>query len=98
MNLIEAVERERHHVVVDMYTPTWNELIAQYKAQDVEVNPAYQRGFRWGYDQQTAYIESLLLNIPTPPVFLAEKSDGKFEVIDGLQRLSTIVKFLQQKY
>lgn len=93
MNLIEAVERERHHVVVDSYTPTWNELIAQYRAGDVEIDPAYQRAFRWTYDQQTTYIESLLLNIPTPPVFLAEKPNGSFEVIDGLQRFSTIIKF-----
>lgn len=93
MNLIEAVEKQRHHVVVDSFTNTWSELLAQYKAGDVEVNPAYQRGFRWHYEQQTAYLESLLLNIPTPPVFLAEKQNGAFEVIDGLQRFSTMLKF-----
>lgn len=93
MNLIEAVETQRHHVVVDSFTNTWNELLAQYKAGDVEVDPAYQRGFRWNYEQQTTYIESLLLNIPTPPIFLAEKKNGAFEVIDGLQRFSTMLKF-----
>ncbi|WP_322881101.1 DUF262 domain-containing protein [Pandoraea sputorum] len=93
MNLIEAVEKERHHVVVDTFTPTWNELLAQFRVGDVEIDPAYQRAFRWSYDQQTTYIESLLLNIPTPPVFLAEKPNGAFEVIDGLQRFSTMVKF-----
>lgn len=93
MNLIEAVERERHHVVVDSFTNTWNELLGQFKAGDVEIDPAYQRAFRWNYEQQTTYIESLLLNIPTPPVFLAEKQNGAFEVIDGLQRFSTMLKF-----
>ncbi|MEN2387959.1 DUF262 domain-containing protein [Comamonas sp. A7-5] len=97
MSLIAAVEKERHHVVVDSYTPTWNELIAQYKAGDVQVDPAYQRGFRWDYEQQTTYIESLLLNIPTPPIFLAEKANGAFEVIDGLQRFSSILKFFSSE-
>lgn len=50
-------------------------------------------GFSWTTDQQTRYIESLLLNIPTPPIFLAEKHNGSFEVIDGLQRFSTVIKF-----
>lgn len=91
--LISDVERQRHNVVVDSYTPTWNELLEQYKKKDVSVDPAYQRAFRWTVVQQTQYIESLLLSIPTPPVFLAEMEDGKFEVIDGLQRFSTVIKF-----
>lgn len=93
MNLISLVEKERHHVVVDSYTPNWNELLGQYKNHDVKINPEYQRAFRWSNEQQTKYIESILLNIPTPPIFLAEKSNGSFEVIDGLQRFSTLLKF-----
>lgn len=92
-NLVDEVEEQRHEVVVDSYTQMWSELINQFKAGDVEIDPLYQRGFRWTVDQQTRYIESLLLNIPTPPIFLAEKQNGSFEVIDGLQRFSTVVKF-----
>jgi len=91
--LIKAVETERHHVVVDSYTPTWNELLSQFAAGDVKINPEYQRAFRWSLAQQTSYIESVLLNIPTPPLFFAETPDGKFEVIDGLQRFSTVIRF-----
>jgi hypothetical protein len=93
MNLIEEVEKQRHHVLVENYSATWNELMSQYSNEDIEIDPAYQRAFRWDKDQQTKYIESLLLNIPTPPIFLAEKDNGAFEVIDGLQRFSTIIKF-----
>jgi hypothetical protein len=92
-NLINQVEMQRHHVIVDSFTITWNELISQFKAGDVEIEPSYQRAFRWSLDQQTKYIESLLLNIPTPPIFLSENSNGTFDVIDGLQRFSTIIKF-----
>lgn len=92
-NLVQEVENQRHEVVVDSYAQMWSELLNLYKAGDIEIDPLYQRGFRWTLDQQTRYIESLLLNIPTPPIFLAEKTNGAFEVIDGLQRFSTIIKF-----
>jgi len=92
-NLVQEVEDQRHEVVVDSYAQMWSELLNLYKAGDIEIDPLYQRGFRWTLDQQTRYIESLLLNIPTPPIFLAEKVNGAFEVIDGLQRFSTIIKF-----
>lgn len=91
--LLKRVERERHNVVADSFTPTWNELLGQYKSQQVRIDPDYQRGFRWAAEQQTEYIESLLLNIPTPPLFMSELKDGTFEVIDGLQRFSTIIRF-----
>jgi hypothetical protein len=93
MQLIDEVEKQRHHVVVDSYSATWNELMSQYAVADIEIDPAYQRAFRWDGEQQTKYLESLLLNIPTPPIFLAEKQTGAFEVIDGLQRFSTVIKF-----
>lgn len=95
--LIKEVEKHRHNVLVDVYSPTWSELLNQYSAGDIEVDPIYQRAFRWDNNQQSQFIESLLLNIPTPPIFLAEKSDGKFEVIDGLQRFSTMVRFFCQE-
>jgi hypothetical protein len=92
-SLIAVVEAERRHVVTDTYTPTWNELLSNYKVRQLKIDPDYQRGFRWTIEQQSEYIESLLLNIPTPPLFMAELADGTFELIDGLQRFSTIIRF-----
>lgn len=93
MGLLDDVERHRSDIETDSYTVTWRELLGQYKEGDVKINPEYQRLFRWDIDQQTQYIESLVLTIPSPPIFLAENGDGKYEVIDGLQRLSTLLKF-----
>jgi len=95
--LIKQVEQHRHKVVVETFSPTWNELLNQYTSGDVQIDPIYQRGFRWTVEQQTQFIESLLLNIPTPPIFLAELSDAKFEVIDGLQRFSSMVRFFAEE-
>jgi len=93
MALLDEVEKHRSDIKTDSYTITWRELLGQYKDGDLIINPDYQRLFRWDIDQQTQYIESLLLGIPTPPVFLAQNDDGKFEVLDGLQRISTLLKF-----
>lgn len=93
MDLVKEAEKQRRHVIVDVFSPTWNELLNQFKDDDVEIDPIYQRAFRWSVFQQTQFIESLLLNIPTPPIFMAEKANGKFELIDGLQRFSTMIRF-----
>ncbi len=57
------------------------------------VAPAYQRQFRWGPDRCSQLIESLILGIPIPNLFMATNEDNTWEVVDGLQRLSAIAKF-----
>ncbi|RTZ39138.1 DUF262 domain-containing protein [Candidimonas sp. SYP-B2681] len=93
MGVLDDVGSHRNELKTDSYTTTISDLLATYKRGDLRINPEYQRLFRWGLDRQSEYIESLLLNIPTPPLFFATNPDGKTEVIDGLQRLSTLLKF-----
>jgi hypothetical protein len=93
MKLLDDIQRYSQEVVTDTYTTTWREVLGQFKDGDLKIDPEYQRLFRWDVDQQTQYIESILLNIPSPPLFLAKNPDGAFEVIDGLQRISTLIKF-----
>jgi len=97
MSIVDDIEKHRNDIVTDTYTVTWKELVGQYKDKDLIIDPEYQRLFRWDMDQQTQYIESILLNIPSPPLFLARNDDGRFEVIDGLQRVSTILKFFSSE-
>lgn len=63
----------------------------------IDTQPAYQRRERWSHQRQSALIESFLLNIPIPPVYLAEEAYGKYSVIDGKQRLSTITAFMRNQ-
>lgn len=64
----------------------------------LNMTPKYQRKSVWGTEQQSLLIDSILKNIPIPPVFLRESIDKKgitsFEVIDGKQRLTSIFKFI----
>ena len=66
------------------------EMINLYKDDELEVHPEFQRFFRWDEEQKSKLIESLLLGIPIPPIFVAQKLNGRWDVIDGQQRLSTI--------
>lgn len=60
----------------------------------INIAPSYQRRLRWDDKKRSLLIESFLLNIPVPPIFLYEEDYNLFEVIDGRQRLDTIRSFL----
>ncbi len=61
------------------------------------MDPDFQRDFIWDEDKQSKLIESVLLRIPLPVFYLAENEDGRVVVVDGLQRLSTFQRFLNDE-
>jgi hypothetical protein len=70
------------------------EVLNLYKDSELDIHPEFQRVFRWSIQQKSRLIESLLLGIPLPPIYVAVNSRGVWEVIDGVQRLSTIFEFM----
>ena len=64
----------------------------------IDTAPAYQRRLRWTNKKRSLLIESFLLNIPVPPVFLFEHDYNEYEVIDGRQRIETIRAFLANDF
>jgi len=64
----------------------------------INLRPEYQRRSRWNVVQKSRLIESLLLNIPIPPIFLYENEAARYEVMDGQQRLSAIRDFFAGDY
>ena len=70
------------------------ELINLYVDQEMDIHPKFQRLFRWTAYQKTRFIESVMLNIPIPPIFVSQNEDGIWDVVDGVQRLSTIFQFV----
>src|SRR3982074_954187 len=60
----------------------------------IDVQPVFQRRERWDVRKQSALIESFLLNVPVPPVYLAEEEIGTYTAIDGKQRLRAIADFI----
>lgn len=67
-------------------------------SQAIDISPKYQRRERWTPQKESSLIESFLLNIPVPPIYLAEDEYGTYSVIDGKQRVTAINKFLGGKF
>lgn len=65
------------------------------KREAINLRPEYQRRLRWTNTQKSKLVESLLLNIPVPPVFFYETDAARYEVMDGQQRLNTIREFFE---
>lgn len=65
---------------------------------DIDMNPDFQRNLVWSNFQKSRLIESILLRIPLPMFYFAEDFEGKLSVVDGLQRISTIKEFMDNKF
>lgn len=95
MGLREEIAAKRKEMVVDSYPMSIGEVMSLYRDGELDVHPEFQRFYRWDEEQKTKLIESILLGIPIPPIFVSQKIDGTWDVIDGQQRLSTVLQFLQ---
>jgi Protein of unknown function DUF262 len=93
VDLINAVETQIERVHTQSLDISFNELLDMYKTGELDINPDYQRLFQWSEGARSRFIESLLLEMPVPPIYVIESSDGKYMLIDGLQRLSSYLHF-----
>ncbi|MBF0567479.1 MAG: DUF262 domain-containing protein [Nitrospirae bacterium] len=69
------------------------EFLRKMKQKKIEMDPEFQRNEVWNNKQRSRFIESILMNIPLPPLYLNQDISGNYIVVDGLQRLSTIRDF-----
>lgn len=92
--LSEEIATAQRLVRTDAYQMSISEIVSMYEGDEIVIDPEFQRLFRWKIGQKSKLIESLLLGIPLPSIFVFEKDDGRWELIDGLQRTSTILEFM----
>lgn len=88
------IREERRSVGFDSYDITAKHLIDMVGENQILIAPEYQRRFIWDDVRQSQLIESLLLGIPIPSLFLATNEDSTWEIIDGLQRLTSLLNFI----
>jgi hypothetical protein len=94
MSLIEEIKKESQEIATDSYSMSIGELVSMYKNGEINIRPEFQRYFRWSLEQKVRLIESILLGIPIPPIFVQQNDDGKWELVDGLQRVSTFLEIM----
>src|SRR2546426_182230 len=72
--------------------------LPQMIKEQIDLKPDFQRRDRWNIEKRSRFIESLIMNVPIPPVFLGEDEYGNYVVLDGRQRLTALHDFLANKY
>lgn len=87
---IEAIHKKASTTSLDL---SFNELLDMYKTGELKIDPDFQRLFRWSEGARSRFIETLLLEMPVPPLFVIESESGQYELIDGLQRFSAYLHF-----
>ena len=92
--LVQQYNQQRKKTVADSYSMSIGEIANLYEDEDLDIHPEFQRVFRWSNGQKSKLIESILLGIPLPSFFVSANSEGVWDVVDGVQRLSTIFSFL----
>ena len=90
----DDIRQYKKQIHADAYPMSIGELINMYRDGELEVHPEFQRLYRWSEQQKTNFIESILLGIPIPSFFVSQRNDGIWEIVDGMQRISTILSFV----
>jgi len=95
--LIKYKDNQRRLVSqkMDLYIPSLKDMIHN---KVIDLDPAFQRRDRWNIIQQSRLIESILMAVPIPPVFLAEEEYNTYSVMDGKQRLTAIYMYLTDQF
>ena len=89
LELINALEAQVKKVHTQSLDISFNELIDMKRSNELNITPDFQRLFRWTEGAQSRFIESLLLEMPVPPIYVVEDDAGNYTLIDGLQRISS---------
>lgn len=84
-------------IIVNPDNYSISDLMRMVENGDIEIAPRFQRNFVWDKTRQSRLIESVFLGLPLPAIYLSEYDDGRMTIVDGLQRISTIRDFMNDK-
>ena len=93
-DLEEQIDARIGEVRSEALDLSFGEIVSLHANKELVIQPEYQRLFRWSDEQKSRLIESILLELPIPQIFVIENPDGVLELIDGLQRISSVIQFI----
>lgn len=93
MDLASQLSEQKRRVDFKTFDFSVKEIISMVNEGLINIAPDFQRKFRWDSKRQSQLIESIYLGIPIPSLFMATSSTNRWEVIDGVQRISTIIHY-----
>lgn len=92
------LEIDEGQVIIEKADRSLIQFYGWYKKGRLVIDPEWQRNQVWNNKRMSKLVESFLLDIPVPVIYLAKNNEGKYEVLDGLQRLSAVFKFFDNEY
>lgn len=95
---IDEIPKELRALRTQAYDKSISDLVEMIKTGDIVLNPEYQRDYIWDDTKASLLVESILLNVPIPVVYVAEDEDGCWNVVDGLQRLNSISRYMNNEF
>jgi len=94
-DIIKKYKENGYQIITEQARYSSEKLVEEFSNK---IDPEYQRRLVWDIKKKSKLIESLIINIPIPPIFLYEYDLYEYEVMDGQQRISTITSFLNDKF
>ncbi len=93
INTVDFLEKKQRELITSTIDYNLESLFQLIKKRTIDLAPKYQRRFRWDEKRKSKLIESFLMNVPIPPIFLNEDDYGKYSIIDGKQ-MCTVHDFM----
>jgi hypothetical protein len=95
MKIEEQIDQKIGEVRTEPLDLSFGEIINLHSTKELIIQPEYQRLFRWSVEQKSRLIESILIELPIPQIFVIENKNGVYELIDGLQRICSVLQFIE---
>ncbi|MDE6250770.1 MAG: DUF262 domain-containing protein [Alphaproteobacteria bacterium] len=94
----EFLDLSTQQIFTQSTDPNIHTLFSMWQSGDIILRPSFQRKYVWNSGQASKLIESILLGFPVPVIYVSETDDGKWLVIDGQQRLTSIIRFMNNEF
>lgn len=95
---ITEIPQEIRKINTQAYDKSVSDIVRMIDDGDINLNPEYQRNYIWDNKKSSLLIESIILNVPIPVIYVSQEADDSWTVIDGLQRLNSLHRFFQRDY
>jgi len=94
VSLEDRIDEKIGEVRTEALDLSFGEIVNLYAANELMIQTEYQRLFRWSDVKKSRLIESIILELPIPQIFVIENANGVLELIDGLQRVGSVIQFI----
>ncbi len=92
------IPQDVRNITTQAYDKSVSDIVRMISDKDLVMDPDYQRNYVWDNKKASKLIESIILNVPIPVIYVSEEADSSWSVIDGLQRLNSLKRFFDGKF